>query len=232
MRYCVSDIHGEYELFLRLLDQIGYSDSDELLICGDILDKGEDSVQLARLVLSMPRARCIMGNHEYAFVRRYRALMQTSPRDFDAVLAQLQGYFPKDGHMLDWDTVDRLDELPYYIEEESFLCVHAGLPLDGDGLPLPLAEATPEQLVNDRRFKNPETVYRGEKCVLFGHTPTRYICGSDEILGYKKSPDAAGDRIEDYRRIHLDTGTWLNGVLGCFCIDTCRATYVRRQNGG
>jgi len=38
--------------------------------------------------------------------------------------------------------------------------------------------------------------------------------------------------IEDYGRIHLDTGTWLNGVLGCFCMDTCRATYVRRQNGG
>lgn len=58
--------------------------------------------------------------------------MRFSPRDFDAVPAQLQGYFLKDGHMLDWDTVVRLGEVPYCIEEESLLCVCAGLSLDGD----------------------------------------------------------------------------------------------------
>ena len=33
--------------------------------------------------------------------------------------------------------------------------------------------------------------------------------------------------VSDYYKIHLDTGAWSNGVLGCFCIDTCRAFYVK-----
>ena len=85
MRYCVSDIHGEYDLFLRLLQKIRFSDADEMLICGDIIDKGPDSVRLAKLIFSFPNMRCIMGNHEHTFVRLYHTLMQSSPEDFDAV---------------------------------------------------------------------------------------------------------------------------------------------------
>lgn len=228
MRYCVSDVHGEYDLFLRLLQKIRFSDADELLICGDIIDKGQDSVQLSRLIFSCPNMRCIMGNHEHAFVKQYHALMQSSPEDYDAVLEKLQAYFPHDGHLLDWETVDRFDELPYYIEEDTFICVHAGAPLDKNGMLLPLENATPEQLVNDRRFKDPEAIYCGDKCVLFGHTPTNYICGADKILVYRKQPNTKSSQITDYYKIHLDTGTWLNGVLGCFCIDTCRAIYVNK----
>lgn len=228
MRYCVSDIHGEYDLFLRLLQKIRFSDADEMLICGDIIDKGPDSVRLAKLIFSFPNMRCIMGNHEHTFVRLYHTLMQSSPEDFDAVLAHLQAYFPQDGHLLDWETVDRFDELPYYIEDDNFICVHAGVPLDESGAPLPLENAMPEQLVNDRRFKDPEAIYRGEKCVLFGHTPTKYICGEDRILVYRRQPTVKGSLITDYYKIHLDTGTWLGGVLGCFCIDTCQAVYVNK----
>ena len=228
MRYAISDVHGEYDLFFKLLQRIRFSDADELLICGDMLDKGEASVRLAKLILSMPNVRCVQGNHEHAFLKHYHALMRSSPEDFDAVLNKLQTYFPHDGHLLDWETVDRLDELPYYIEEDAFICVHAGVPLDANGKLLPLETASPELLVNDRRFKERDTVYRGEKCILFGHTPTNYICGEDRILAYRRSPNANGRELADYYKIHLDTGTWLHGVLGCFCLDTCRPVYVSK----
>ena len=67
----MSDIHGEYELFLKLLDKIGFSENDELYICGDIIEKGRDSVKLARYIFSMPNAKVIMGNHEDAFIKHY-----------------------------------------------------------------------------------------------------------------------------------------------------------------
>lgn len=226
MRYCVSDIHGEYALFFKLLDKIGFSDGDVLYVCGDVIDKGKDSVRLARFILDMPNAVCVAGNHEYAFLKYYWSIMRSSPEDFDAVLKKLREYFPYDGKLLDWDVVDKLELLPYYVEEEDFICVHAGVPLDEHSRILPLNAATREQLVYDRTFKEPRIVPQGGKCVLFGHTPTSYICGEDKILAYSASSEAA--HIRDYYKVHLDTGTWLNGVLGCFCIDTCRSVYVRK----
>ena len=232
MIYCVSDIHGDFGLFLKLLDKIRLSNSDTLIICGDIIDKGQDSARLLKYILEMPNARAIIGNHEYTFLKYYWGLMRYSPDDFGEVLQKLREYFPYEGYLLDWETVDRLENLPFYIEEDDFICVHAGVPLDGNGKILPLESATREQLVYDRNFKSPEVAVKDGKCVLFGHTPTSYISGKDEIIGYLR-PDAkmGADgryKITDYYKIHLDTGTWLNGVLGCFCIDTCTAVYVKK----
>ena len=47
MRYCISDIHGEYDLFCRLMEYVKFSDSDELFVLGDMTDKGLDSVSCA-----------------------------------------------------------------------------------------------------------------------------------------------------------------------------------------
>lgn len=229
MTYCVSDIHAEYDLFLKLLDKIKFSDGDTLIVCGDIIDKGKSSVRLAKYIFGMPNAECIAGNHEYGFLKYYRALMKDSPSDFDATLKKLREYFPYDGNLLDWETVDKFDNLPFYIEKENYICVHAGLPLDGGGRLLPCEKASAEQLVYDRTFKNKNVEPNGGKCVLFGHTPTSYICGESRVLAYRRKNLSHGGRnISDYYKVHLDTGTWLNGVLGCFRIEDCRDFYVKK----
>ena len=87
--------------------------------------------------------------------------------DYDYVLRQL-GERYEDRHLLDWDTVDKLETLPYFIEE-NFIAVHAGVPLQ-NGKILPLSQAMREQLVYDRDFLSPHCLPEG-KCVLFGHTP-------------------------------------------------------------
>lgn len=227
MKYVISDLHGELSLFEKLLAKIGFSSADEMFICGDLIEKGDHSIELVKRVFSFPNIRCILGNHELAFLNYYHALLEQSPDDFDAVLAKLQAYFPEDGHLLDWELVDRLEALPPYIEERDFICVHAGIPLDGTKkLPL-LAEIPVEQLVHDRGFKDPRVVHRGPKCVFFGHTQTDCICGEAKILGYRRSGANTGS-VRDYYKVHLDTGTWKNGVLGCFCIDTQKAIYIRK----
>ncbi len=38
--YVISDIHGQYKMFLDLLDKIKLKDTDTLYILGDILDRG------------------------------------------------------------------------------------------------------------------------------------------------------------------------------------------------
>lgn len=166
MRYCISDLHGKYELFQKLLNVIHFSEQDTMYICGDIIDKGESSIRLAKYISSFPNMHCILGNHEYAFLQYYHSILQTSPNDFDAVLKKLQSYFPGEGCPLDWDLVDWFDGLPTYIEEDDFICVHAGIPVDTAGKLFPLSNVSAEQLVHDRRFKNPELVHTSPKCVF------------------------------------------------------------------
>lgn len=46
MIYIASDIHGEYDLFMRLLERIRFTEQDEMIVCGDAIDKGTGSVRL------------------------------------------------------------------------------------------------------------------------------------------------------------------------------------------
>lgn len=224
MIYIISDIHGEYELFCRLMDKIEFSSGDTLISCGDMIEKGKNSLLLTKLLFSMKNAVLLSGNHEYAFVKYYWALMRQSC-DYELVLAKLRAYFPDDGQLLDWDMVDRFEMLPFYYETEKFICVHAGTPCDKDGHILPLDEATPEQLVYDRTFKEPNVLPKDGKCVFFGHTPTVNLGLEPKIECYLRA-GAKGDRITDFIKVHLDTGTWKSGVLGCFRVDDCKTFYV------
>lgn len=228
MKYVISDIHGEYELFRFLLNRINFSNEDTLYICGDIIDKGPESIRLAKYISEFENIRCIIGNHELAFLKYYHSILETSPEDFDEVLGKLQAYFQEDGYLLDWDLIDWFDSLPTYIEEDEFICVHAGIPIDESGYLFPLSQVDIERLVHDRRFKEPNVIHRSPKCVFFGHTQTDCVCGESKILGYRRNSSVIPKTIKDYYKIHLDTGAWSNGVLGCFCIDTLKATYTRR----
>ena len=44
--FVVSDIHGEYELFIRLLEAIHLKETDMLYVLGDILDRGPHPIQI------------------------------------------------------------------------------------------------------------------------------------------------------------------------------------------
>lgn len=228
MVYVVADIHGEYDLFLKLLDEISFSESDEIIVCGDMIDKGEKSVKLLQLLYQMPNATCLLGNHEYSFLKHYWALMKEASDDYDGVLQDLQGYFSTDGHLLNWELIDWLESLPYYVEREHFICVHAGIATENEKI-LPLGENLPEHFLYDRRFKDPHFLPITDKCIFFGHTPTSYVCDEDIILTYLNPRFYGENSVRKYAKIHLDTGVWLNGKLGCFCVDTLTDYYVTKE---
>ena len=43
--YVISDIHGEYDKFITLLEKIDLKDSDTLYILGDVVDRGPNPVK-------------------------------------------------------------------------------------------------------------------------------------------------------------------------------------------
>ena len=223
MRYVISDIHGYFGLFRALLKKIGFSDCDELYILGDIIDKGPESVRLLEYVASMPNAYAIRGNHEEAFLQYYASLMAES-EDYDAVLDSLRKYFADDGHLLSWELVDYLEALPYYIEENDFICVHAGVPLLPDGHIPPLESIEVEELIYNRRFRCADVLPVDSKTVFFGHTSL----SEPRFTAYTRKENPHD--IRDFIKIHLDLGTFDSGVLGCFCIDDCSSYYVTTRD--
>lgn len=68
MRYIISDIHGEYDLFIQLLNSIEFTSEDTLFVCGDIIEKGKHSIKLAKLISKMSNVKCIAGNHGIYFL--------------------------------------------------------------------------------------------------------------------------------------------------------------------
>lgn len=226
MTYVCSDIHGAYSLFIKLLAEINFGPNDSMIICGDVIDKGKDSVRLLKFVLEQPNITLIMGNHEYDFVKRYYALLKSqSDCNYDNVLHELQLSLGNDGNMLTWQMVDQIELLPYFVETDTFVCVHAGIPVKSDNTLQSLDVTLPEQFVYDREFKEPYVLPKTDKCVFFGHTPCYYITNQHKIITYSKV--ATPHVITDYVKIHIDTGTYLGGVLGCFCVETCKEYYVK-----
>ena len=57
--YVISDIHGEYEKFMELLEEIELEENDTLYVLGDVLDRGEHPIKTVLKLMEMPNAICL-----------------------------------------------------------------------------------------------------------------------------------------------------------------------------
>lgn len=64
MNYVMSDIHGEYERFIKMLKRITFSEKDTLYIIGDIPSRGAQTFELLDYVMATTNIVHIKGNHE------------------------------------------------------------------------------------------------------------------------------------------------------------------------
>ena len=46
MIYAMSDLHGCYDKYTKMLEKINFSDNDTLYILGDIVDRGPDGIKI------------------------------------------------------------------------------------------------------------------------------------------------------------------------------------------
>lgn len=231
MTYFISDIHGEYELFLRLLDKIAFLDSDMLIVLGDMIDKGRDSIKLVDFIRLQSNVKAILGNHEYDFLKYYDYLMRScDDGNFDFVLEKLQTYFSQDRMRISFEITDFLESLPLFIEGEDYVCVHFGVETDRDGMILPMKQQRMGQLVYNRYFKEEDfCLASGQKTVLFGHTPCSYKNGSGVFIKTPKKGISFPHRLADYAKIQLDCGVPLTGMIGVLCYETMEEIYVKRR---
>lgn len=68
MIYVCSDIHGQYELYKKMLEKINFSDNDTLYILGDAIDRGPDSMSLLLDIMKRKNVVLLLGNHELMMI--------------------------------------------------------------------------------------------------------------------------------------------------------------------
>jgi len=141
---CISDIHGQLEVFKSLLSKVEFSDDDILMLLGDIC-VGRYNNSQSRQMFEFTRELCKQDN-VYA-VRGNWDRVGKLPGDFDETTkAQAAEWF---------------DNLPHIIETQQYIFVHAGL--SSNNLSEQEAQKCMGELPND-------IIY--EKFVVVGHCPT------------------------------------------------------------
>ena len=74
MTYTMADLHGRYDLFRQVLEQIDFSEDDDLYILGDIVDRGPEPVRLLQDLMGRANVFPVMGNHDFMALDTVRRL--------------------------------------------------------------------------------------------------------------------------------------------------------------
>ena len=89
MIYCMSDVHGDYEKYRRMLEKIRLSDGDLLYLLGDVVDRGPHPVRILLDMMQRPNVKPLLGNHEYMAVLCLRFLTrQVTEESVSALCAE------------------------------------------------------------------------------------------------------------------------------------------------
>ena len=48
--YVVSDLHGQFEVFMDGLKKVEFKDNDELYVIGDAIDRGNDGIRILQYI--------------------------------------------------------------------------------------------------------------------------------------------------------------------------------------
>jgi protein phosphatase len=147
----ISDIHGDVDSLKQLLHKIEFTRSDVLILNGDMVEKGQNSLETLHYIMDLSNdytLYCVCGNCDaiarsvykecnsegllaYLLIKKYTLLNEmchslsitlTSDSNMEQVKDTLRKSFPKE---LEW-----IKELPDIIETKNFVFAHAGTTVD------------------------------------------------------------------------------------------------------
>lgn len=148
MIYVMSDIHGEYEKYLQMLEKIAFSEDDTLYVLGDAIDRGPEPIKVLQDMSSRDNVFILMGNHEamasYVLHKlNVEITEENAETHIDAVLMQAIVGWQRNGGDVTMkqfrnlspedraDLLEYIDEAPWYdvvdVRNRTFILVHSGL---------------------------------------------------------------------------------------------------------
>ena len=230
--YVISDIHGEYDKFMELLETIKFAETDTLYVLGDILDRGPHPIKVLKKLMEMPNAICMVGNHELMALECLQFLMKeitdTSIEELDKEMLDnlLTWQYNGSKSTIDefsrlssdekQDVIDFIKEFTVYEEvtasDQNYLLVHAGL-----------GNYSPEKDIEDYSLHDLiwlradyDVKYFEDTFVITGHTPTQNI----------EDNPRPGFIYRKNNHIAIDCGAYYpGGRLAAICLETGEEFY-------
>lgn len=118
--YAIGDVQGCFDALRALLDKLRYDpDQDTLWFTGDLVNRGPQSLEVLRLLTSLPKLHTVLGNHDLHLLAVASGLPARKNDTFDDVL----NAHDRDA-LLDWL---RSRPLLHHDEQLGYTLVHAGL---------------------------------------------------------------------------------------------------------
>ncbi len=206
-RFVITDIHGCFQTFLKLLDKISLKKVDQLFILGDMVDRGPYSyLVIEKIVQLINEGYAIFplrGNHEQLFLNfnreNPRKLKTFAGRQYARHLLNETGHLP--------EFIDLFfSRLPYYYETDIAYLVHAGF----NTRKINHFEEW-KDMIWMRRFEYDKKKFK-KKMVIHGHVPIPFDDISSAVVSANKN-------------INLDNGCIRADILGygrlvCLNMDT------------
>lgn len=220
----ISDIHGEIDLLEQLLTKVKYNaKEDQLILLGDYVDRGPNSMAVVERVIELQQEGAIIlkGNHKDLLLKAFTTEDEHSWKHWvmrcggDQTLKSYgftaNNFVIKDDEKFKKPTLNNpiltkhinfIQTLSPIIDYEGYIFVHAGVDPKQN-----IQETDPYRFmwIRNEFFEQ----YTGNQTVIFGHTPT-------PLLHQKKGNFSV--YFGDNQIIGIDGGAVYGGQLNCLVL--------------
>ena len=223
MTYVIANIHGNYEKFKDILSQISFREEDTMYVLGDMVDYGEESMELIADLSVRLNVYPVAGEHDFLAARMLKGFDRmlksgASPDpDYIAEMTQwvkeggqttLEGFRALDEEQRE-GVLDYLEEMTLFEEVElkgkKYLLLHAGIAdFDPDA---DLYDYLPEDFFSEPLDASYPLIE--DTTVVVGHAPT-----------------ASGKITYGEGSIFIDCGVAEGGKLACLCLENGKEFYA------
>ena len=229
MIYAMSDLHGCYDKYIKMLKKINFSDNDTLYILGDIVDRGPDGIKILKDIIKRQNVIVIEGNHDYSASRILRMFFMPADDSEYETAKSLYAFWRIDGGKPTYESFVLLppEEQKKILSYMNSFLIYDEISVNGNTFFM--AHTVPER-ERMHNFKNLfrqefiagepeyEKIYFDDKLIVTGHTPTGFI-----------DPEYKGRIMQKNNHIAIDCGAVFGNPLGCICLDTLEEFYVEEN---
>jgi serine/threonine protein phosphatase 1 len=168
--FAVSDIHGCYETFHSLLiNHIGLTKSDRLILLGDYIDRGEKSKEVIDFIIDLLdtgfNITPLLGNHEEMLLETWKNQDMLPLWLLNSGMTTMESFGIHDIQQVEKKYLDFFLKLKYYEKAGNFLFVHAGF---NDFSSDPFSDIHGMIWECRTSYENPEL---RAKTIIHGHRP-------------------------------------------------------------
>lgn len=227
MIYVMSDLHGCFEEYKRMLEKIDFKESDTLYVIGDIVDRGSQSIQILQDMMVRSNVFPILGNHEYILNECLDFMLSEineeniSNVESSNTIQKLTSWITENGGAATFEQLNRLskDELldlqDYLMEFE----IYKSLEVNQKRFVLAHANMKPEYLNDIEKYL---------MNMLFEKTDSTKDEFKDVYLITGHVPTSDGKILKKNHHICIDGGCVFGQNLACLCLDTMEEFYVKK----